>query len=66
MDFGGPEVTRVRAPVGHNCVCNLDELWEEITRMKTALIAQVINLCQFYPAINLIVESVQQCSQLLD
>ena len=34
--------------------------------MKTVLVTQVVNLCQLDPAVDLVVESVQQCSELLD
>ena len=34
--------------------------------MKAVLATQVINLCQLDPSINLVVESVQQCGELLD
>lgn len=34
--------------------------------MRTALVTQVIDLCQFDPTINFVVESIQQRSELLD
>ena len=34
--------------------------------MKIVLVTQVVNLRQLDPPVNLVVESIQQCSELLD
>ena len=34
--------------------------------MGVVLVTQIINLCQLDPAVNLIIESIQQCGKLLD
>lgn len=66
MDFGVPGATRVRAPAVHNRTWNIRELWQGITGVKTVLVAEVVDLSQLDPSINLVVECIQQCSELLD
>ena len=60
MDFGVLKAARVKVLVAHNCVWDLHEILGGRGWARTVLVAQIINLCQLHPAINFVVESVQQ------